>query len=123
LFAVADGFLGPVFFVWLGASLDLKELFDRPGMIALAGALGLVTVLVHAASRLLGQPLPPALLAGAQLGVPVAAVTIGQRAGLLRPGEGGAILAAALVSLAVTAWAAARAERDASQPEGGSKPG
>ena len=114
LFAVADGFLGPVFFVWLGASLDLKELIDHPGMIALAGALALATVVVHAAARLLGQPLPLAVLAGAQLGVPVAAVTIGQRAGLLRPGEGAAILAAALLGLAVTAWAADRAQRDAS---------
>jgi Kef-type K+ transport system membrane component KefB len=113
LFAVADGFLGPVFFVWLGASLDLKELIHHPNMIAVAGALAAATVAVHAAARLLGQPLPLAVLAGAQLGVPVAAVTIGQRAGLLRPGEGGAILAAALVSLGVTAWAADRAGRGA----------
>jgi Kef-type K+ transport system membrane component KefB len=116
LFAVADGFLGPVFFVWLGASLDLKELVDHPGMIALAGALAAATVVVHAAARLLGQPLPLALLAGAQLGVPVAAVTIGQRAGLLAPGEGGAILGAALVSLAVTAWAAQRAAANERKP-------
>lgn len=119
LFAVADGFLGPVFFVWLGASLDLKELIRHPNMIAVAGALAAATVAVHAAARLLGQPLPLAVLAGAQLGVPVAAVTIGQRAGLLRPGEGGAILGAALVSLAVTAWAADRAERGAAAQDTG----
>src|SRR5690242_213182 len=52
-----------------------------------------------AAARLLGQPLPLALLAGAQLGVPVAAVTIGESAHVLRPGEGGAILAAALAAV------------------------
>jgi hypothetical protein len=85
-------------------------------MIALAGALAAATVVVHAAARLLGQPLPLALLAGAQLGVPVAAVTIGQRAGLLAPGEGGAILGAALVSLAVTAWAAQRAAANERKP-------
>ncbi|WP_194916399.1 cation:proton antiporter [Catenulispora rubra] len=111
LFAVADGFLGPVFLVWLGASLQLDDLIKHPRLIGLAGALAVATVAVHAAARLLGQPLPLAVLAGAQLGVPVAAVTIGERAGLLRTGEGGAILTAALVGLAVTAVAAAIAAR------------
>jgi len=111
LFAVADGFLGPVFFVWLGASLDLRALAAHPRMIALAGALALGTLAVHAAARLLGQPVPLAVLAAAQLGVPVAAVTIGTRAGLLRPGEGGAILAAALVSIGASSWAVSRAAR------------
>ncbi|MEV6607022.1 cation:proton antiporter [Kutzneria sp. NPDC051319] len=108
LFAVADGFLGPVFFVWLGASLDLRELGDRPLMLALAGLLVLGTVAVHAAARLAGQPLPLAVLAGAQLGVPVSAVTIGTDQHLLAPGEAGAILAAALISVGVTALAAFR---------------
>ena len=111
LFAVTDGFLGPVFYVWLGASLDLRALAQHPVMIMLAVLLAAGTVLVHAATRALGQPLPLAVLAGAQLGVPVAAVTIGTRAQLLAPGEGGAILAAALISVAVTAWAAAAATR------------
>lgn len=122
LFAVADGFLGPVFLVWLGASLDLGELVRHPRTIVLAALLAVAGIAVHAAARLLGQPLPLALLAGAQLGVPVAAVTIGERGHLLGPGEGGAILAAALVSLAVTAWAAARAgrlARDASENAAG----
>ena len=113
LFAVADGFLGPVFFVWLGASLQLRDLIDHPRLLGLAGALALATVAVHAAARLLSQPLPLAVLAGAQLGVPVAAVTIGERSDLLRPGEGGAIITAALLGLAVTAGAAAIAGRDA----------
>ncbi|MEY9894397.1 Kef-type K+ transport system membrane component KefB [Catenulispora sp. MAP5-51] len=115
LFAVADGFLGPVFFVWLGASLQLDDLVRHPRLIGLAGALAAATLAVHAAARLLGQPLPLAVLAGAQLGVPVAAVTIGERAGLLKPGEGAAILAAAVVGLAVTAWAAAIAGHDAAR--------
>lgn len=119
LFAVADGFLGPVFFVWLGASLQLKDLVEYPRLIGLAGALALATVAVHAAARLLGQPLPLAVLAGAQLGVPVAAVTIGDRAGLLHPGEGAAILTAALLGLAVTAGAAAIAGRGAQRAEAG----
>jgi Kef-type K+ transport system membrane component KefB len=111
LFAVADGFLGPVFFVWLGASLDLRAVGSQPRMILLAALLAVASVVVHAAARLAGQPLSLALLAGAQLGVPVAAVTIGTRDHLLASGEGGAILAAALVSIAVTAWAASRTAR------------
>lgn len=106
LFAVTDGFLAPVFFVWLGASLDLRVLVAQPRMIELAVLLAAGTVAVHAVAALLGQPLPLAVLAGAQLGVPVAAVTIG--AHLLSAGEGAAILAAALVSVAVAGIAAVR---------------
>ncbi|HEY0804333.1 MAG TPA: cation:proton antiporter [Pseudonocardiaceae bacterium] len=109
LFAVTDGFLAPVFFVWLGASLDLRALVERPRMIALAVLLAVGTVAVHAVAKLLGQPLPLAVLAGAQLGVPVAAVTIGGHA--LFAGEGAAILAAALVSVAVAGYAAVVASR------------
>jgi Kef-type K+ transport system membrane component KefB len=99
LFSVSDGFLSPVFFVWLGASLDLRALASHPALVGLGLA------------AFAGQPLPLALLAGAQLGVPVAAVTIGTRSGLLVPGEGGAILAAALVSIAAASAAAASASR------------
>ncbi|MFJ9782720.1 cation:proton antiporter [Amycolatopsis sp. NPDC101161] len=115
LFAVTDGFLGPVFFVWLGASLDLRALGRHPEMLALAALLAVGTVVVHGATRVLGQPLSLAVLAGAQLGVPVAAVTIGNREHLLAPGEGGAMLAAALVSVAVTGWAARSATRNSTQ--------
>ena len=111
LFSVSDGFLSPVFFVWLGASLDLRAIPTNPKMLLAAGLLALGTAVLHALAAFAGQPLPLALLAGAQLGVPVAAVTIGTRSGLLVPGEGGAILAAALVSIAVASAAAASASR------------
>lgn len=111
LFALTDGFLAPVFFVWLGASLDLRAVVAQPRMIELAALLIVGTVVVHAATRLLGQPLPLAVLAGAQLGVPVAAVAIGTTSHLLRPGEGAAILAAALVTVAITGYAAELATR------------
>ncbi|MGW4397848.1 cation:proton antiporter [Amycolatopsis nivea] len=117
LFAVTDGFLGPVFFVWLGASLDVRALGQHPVMLVLAALLAAGSIVVHGATRLLGQPFPLAVLAGAQLGVPVAAVTIGTRGGLLAPGEGGAILAAALISVGVTAWAASRAVHDVESRE------
>lgn len=111
LFSVSDGFLAPVFFVWFGASLDLREIAGHPKMLLVAALLALGTAGVHAAIVVVGQPLPLALLAGGQLGVPVAAVTIGTNAGLLAPGEGGAILVAALLSIAVTSVASALATR------------
>lgn len=118
LFSVSDGFLAPVFFVWLGAGLDLRALGDHPRMLVFAAVLAAATVVLHAGARLAGQPLPLALLAGAQLGVPVAAVTIGTWNGLLLPGEGGAIVLAALVSVAVTAMASRAAAQLRTDPAG-----
>ncbi|MDX6210736.1 MAG: hypothetical protein QOE24_3127 [Frankiales bacterium] len=109
LFGVTEGFLGPIFFIWLGATLDLRALVDHPTLVLLALGLAAGTLLIHAAARIAGQPLPLALLASAQLGVPVAAVTLGTENGTLRPGEGGAILAAALVTVCVASAAGARA--------------
>lgn len=111
LFAVNDGFLSPIFFVWLGAGLDLRVLADHPRMVVVAAVLATATAVIHASARLVGQPLPLAVLAGAQLGVPVAAVAIGTRSGQLLPGEGGALVLAALVSVGITAVAARAAAR------------
>src|SRR6185437_634956 len=68
LFAVTEGFFGPLFFVWLGAALDLRALGRHPAMILLGVALGIGAVLVHAAMRLSGQPVALGMLASAQLG-------------------------------------------------------
>ena len=35
LFAVTEGFFGPVFFVWLGTSLDLRALGRGPSLVLL----------------------------------------------------------------------------------------
>jgi Kef-type K+ transport system membrane component KefB len=111
LFGVTEGFLGPIFFIWLGASIDLRALVDHPKLVLLALGLAAGTLLIHAGARLVGQPLPLALLASAQLGVPVAAVTLGTQNGTLVPGEGGAILAAALVTVGVASAAGGVASR------------
>ncbi len=104
LFALTEGFLGPVFFVWLGSSLNLRALGSHPAAIALGLALGLGAVVAHTAMRLAGQPVPVGALASAQLGVPVAAVTIGTRLGVLGSGEPAAIVLAALVTIGVATW-------------------
>lgn len=111
LFAVTDGFLGPVFFVWLGASLDLRILAGSPRMILLGICLGLGTLMVHGSLRLLGQPLSLAVLAASQLGVPVAAATIGSQLHLLEPGEAAAMILGALISIGASTIAGSRAAR------------
>jgi FMN-dependent NADH-azoreductase len=40
LFGVTEGFLGPLFFVWLGASIDLGELVEHPDKILLGACRG-----------------------------------------------------------------------------------
>jgi hypothetical protein len=70
-------------------------------MIGLGLALGTGAVVTHAAMRLTGQPTAIAALTAAQLGVPVAAATIGSQSGLLRPGEPAALLLGALLTIAV----------------------
>jgi len=111
LFAVTEGFFGPVFFVWLGAGLQLGELVDHPSMVALGLGLGVGATLAHLVAVPLRQPAPYAMLASAQLGVPVAAAAIGAQLDLLRSGEGAAIVLGALVVLAVTVTGSSLAAR------------
>ncbi|MEO9153667.1 MAG: cation:proton antiporter, partial [Lapillicoccus sp.] len=106
LFGLTEGFLGPLFFVWLGSSLDLRALATHSSAIWLGLALGAAALVLHGLVALDGVPVPIAVLAGAQLGVPVAAVTLGQQLGLLAPGEGTALLLGALVTIGAAAVAA-----------------
>lgn len=106
LFALADGFLGPVFFVWLGASLDLTGLLDEPGLIALGVCLGLGALLTHLVVRLTGLPVPLTVLTAGQVGVPVAAATIGTQTGELEGGLPAALILGALLTVAAVSVAA-----------------
>jgi Kef-type K+ transport system membrane component KefB len=109
LFGITEGFFGPLFFVWLGASLQVRDLGAHPKFILLGVCLGLGAVLAHCAGRLLGQPLTLAVLAAAQLGVPVAAATIGTQEHLLAGGEPSAMMLGALLTIACTSIAGAAA--------------
>ncbi|MBA4606882.1 cation:proton antiporter [Aeromicrobium sp. Marseille-Q0843] len=106
LFALADGFLGPVFFVWLGASLDLSALVDEPGLIALGVCLGLGAIVTHLVVRLTGLPVPLTVLTAGQVGVPVAAATIGTQTGELEGGLPAALILGALITVAAVSVAA-----------------
>jgi Kef-type K+ transport system membrane component KefB len=103
MFALTEGFLGPLFFVWLGASLDLQALRTRPALILLGLLLGVGAVLSHCLARLTGQPLSLGSLASAQIGVPVAAATLGTSLNVLEPGEPAALVLGALVTIAAAA--------------------
>ncbi|HEY2042322.1 MAG TPA: cation:proton antiporter [Jatrophihabitans sp.] len=115
LFALTEGFFGPLFFVWLGASLNLRELGSHPRFALLGIALGLGAILSHGVARFTGQPLSIGLLAAAQLGVPVAATTIGAQTGVLSPGESGALLLGALVTIAFAVVGGGRAASEQSR--------
>ena len=125
LFGLTEGFLGPLFFVWLGASLDLSALAARPSLILLGLLLGLGAVLSHWLATLTGQPLSLSTLAAAQLGVPVAAATIGTTLHVLAPGEAAALILGALVTIVVATiagGAAARHQRVSARPAAGPDP-
>lgn len=99
---VAEGFFIPLYFVVLGARLDLHGLFDRPGLLALTGALALLNVVIHLlATTITRRPASAALAASAQLGVPAAVASLGLAEHVLSNGVATAIIAAALISLGV----------------------
>ena len=87
LFGLTDGFLGPLFFVWVGASLSLRGLLAHPEFILLGVALGVGAILAHLAMRIFRQPAPLAAMAASQFGVPISAATIGQQTHILSSGK------------------------------------
>lgn len=111
LFAVTEGFLSPLYFVWLGASLSLASIGAQPMYLVLALVLGLGAILVHLSAALLGQHPLWSVISAAQLGVPIAAATIGAETGLLAPGEQAALVVGAIVTIGALAVSAALAAR------------
>jgi Kef-type K+ transport system membrane component KefB len=98
---VAQGLFVPLFFVVLGARLDLRAIASQPSLVALSAAIIGLNVGIHlAAAAFTRQPTGAGLAATAQLGVPAAVVTLGLQENVIGPGVGGAIVVAALASLA-----------------------
>jgi carotenoid cleavage dioxygenase-like enzyme len=114
---VTERQLGPLFFVWLGASLQVRELGAHPAFILLGLGLGVGALLAHGVGRVFGQPLTLAVLSAAQLGVPVAAATLGTEQHLLAAGEPAALMLGALVTVATTSIASVVAVRRQSADE------
>jgi Kef-type K+ transport system membrane component KefB len=99
---VADGFFVPLFFVVLGAQLDLGGLFDAPSLLGLAATLVGLSVAIHLLAAIATRRSPAAGLAAcAQLGVPAAVASLGLSEHVISPAIATAIVASALVSLGV----------------------
>ena len=107
--AVAQGFFVPIFFVSLGAKLNVVAAFSRPPLLGLTGALivsaGVVHILTGALTR---EGKTAGLLTVAQLGLPAAAVNLGLKAHLIGSGQAAAIMLAGLGTIALSAVASAR---------------
>jgi Kef-type K+ transport system membrane component KefB len=101
---IAHGFFIPLFFVTLGARLDVHGLHLAQAALLVAAA----TVIHVVVSQLLRAPLAVGLTATATLGVPAAVVELGLANGRIDPGQGATIIAAALASIGVAAVGAAR---------------
>jgi Kef-type K+ transport system membrane component KefB len=102
LTGVANGFFVPLFFVLLGAELDLRALLSSPSRILLAVALALAAVATHVvAARVAGRErfLATGLAASAQLGMPAAAASLGLGFHLLSPAEAAALVAGGCLTL------------------------
>lgn len=111
---VGEGFFIPLYFVVLGARLDLAGLVREPSMLALAASLAALNVAIHLLAALaLRRGVPVALAATAQLGVPAAVASLGLSEHLLSPVVATAIVASALVSLAVCTLGIAMLARSA----------
>ena len=115
---LGQGFFIPVFFVLLGARLDLRALADGTQPAVLAAMLSALTICVHVVtSRVIHTPPAIGLLASAQMGVPAAIIALGLPIGAIDQGEASAIFCAALVSIGACATGAAILRRDPPEHE------
>jgi Kef-type K+ transport system membrane component KefB len=119
---VAEGFFVPLFFVVLGARLDVSALVDHPDLLLVTVALIVLNLVVHALAALATrQPLAASLIATAQLGVPAAVVQIGLQEHVITPGLGAAVTLAALATLGLCALGANQLGRRTEPPDRAAK--
>ena len=86
---IAAGFFIPLFFVVLGAKLDLRAVVHKPSILELTALLTVANVAVHVlAAAVTRQQLPAALVATAQLGLPAGVVTLGLQHHVISRGPG-----------------------------------
>ncbi|HLY14139.1 MAG TPA: cation:proton antiporter [Candidatus Limnocylindrales bacterium] len=98
---VADGFFVPVFFVLLGARLDLHALLGDPAALVFLALDAALVVAVHLFGSL-AMPrgrVSAGLAASVQLGLPSAAATLGLQSGVISPALAAALVGAALLTL------------------------
>ena len=100
---LAAGFFVPLFFVLLGARLDLRALFTDPHAVALAVILAVAATLIHVAGALVMGISPRRWIAGlaasAQLGLPAAAASLTLAGHLLSPANAAALVAGGCLTM------------------------
>lgn len=100
LIGLAEGLFVPLFFVDLGAKLNVSQLFNSASDIELAVLLSVAGLIVHLiAGKLVKLPSSTSMMAAASMGLPAAVVSTGLASGFLNSGQAAAIVAAALLSL------------------------
>ena len=118
MLALSEGFFAPIFFVWLGSSLDLRGLAGHPQAIGLGVTLGVSALAVHGVMALTRQPVPLAFATAAQLGVPIGAAALGTQLGVFRDGEPTALLLGAMVTVLAVAVLAPRLQAAVTDADG-----
>jgi Kef-type K+ transport system membrane component KefB len=105
---LGQGFFVPIFFVLLGARLDLRALTSSGRNVILACLLAALAIAVHVTvSMLIRAPRPIGLLASAQVGVPAAVIAIGLPKHAITQGQASAIFCGALAAIGACAAGAA----------------
>lgn len=111
ILGVGEGFLIPAFFVVLGSTIEPRGLITADGMILMVGLM-LGTIVVHVIGGAAGGYRPASsLVASAQMGVPLALVTLGRTQGWLSGDAAASFVAAALLTVGLCAFGAHRLGR------------
>ena len=120
---IAEGFFVPLFFVVLGARLDVSALVDQPELLIVTIVLIVLNLVVHAiAAMATRQPPAAGLIATAQLGVPAAVVQIGLQEQVITPALGAALTLSALTTIGFCALGTDLLRRRATPPASASPP-
>jgi Kef-type K+ transport system membrane component KefB len=102
LIGLGEGFFVPLFFVVLGAQINVRSLFESSSDLWLLALLAVGATAAHVLTALIVRlPIGDGLVATAQLGVPAAVASVGLSTGVLHAGQGAAVVGAAAVSLFV----------------------
>jgi Kef-type K+ transport system membrane component KefB len=104
LVGLGEGFAIPLFFVHLGAQIDLRALLHSSRSLALAAAIAAVAIAIHLIAAVVWRlPVAIGLIGSAQLGVPAAVVSIGLATEQLTAAQGAAVMMALLATLGACA--------------------
>jgi Kef-type K+ transport system membrane component KefB len=112
LTGLAEGLFVPLFFVYIGARIDMRALFGSVANLELLGVIVVAGLIAHLiGARLARLPLSTGLVTAQTMGLPAAVVSLGLSAGVLSAGQAAAIVTAALVTLVACSFGTLRLPR------------